>query len=100
MALTKDKISGYLFSKCFGLKKRFAKELVELFFEELRCSLENGEKVKLSGFGNFYLRSKKERPGRNPKTGAVIPIKARRVVMFRPGQRLKNRVEKTRTKLD
>ncbi|VFP78502.1 Integration host factor subunit alpha [Candidatus Erwinia haradaeae] len=100
MALTKDKISGYLFSKFFGLKKRFAKELVELFFEELRCSLENGEKVKLSGFGNFYLRWKKERPGRNPKTGVVIPIKARRVVMFRPGQRLKSCVEKTRPKLD
>ncbi|VFP87435.1 integration host factor subunit alpha [Candidatus Erwinia haradaeae] len=100
MALTKAKISEYLFVKCIGLRKRFAKELVELFFEEVRCSLENGEKVKLSGFGNFYLRCKKERPGRNPKTGASIPIKARRVVMFRAGQRLKSRVKNIIPKLD
>ena len=73
--------------------KRDAKELVELFFEEIRRALENGEQVKLSGFGNFDLRDKNQRPGRNPKTGEDIPITARRVVTFRPGQKLKSRVE-------
>jgi len=76
-----------------GLNKREAKELVETFFEEIRLSLATGEEVKLSGFGNFTLREKNERPGRNPKTGEEIPISARRVVTFRPGQKLKARVE-------
>ncbi len=76
-----------------GLNKREAKELVEMFFEEVRAALEAGDQVKLSGFGNFDLRSKNERPGRNPKTGEEIPITARRVVTFRPGQKLKARVE-------
>jgi len=76
-----------------GLNKREAKEFVELFFEEVRSALESGQDVKLSGFGNFVLRNKNERPGRNPKTGEEIPIKARRVVTFRPGQKLKARVE-------
>jgi integration host factor subunit alpha len=64
-----------------------------MFFEEVRLSLEEGGQVKLSGFGNFDLREKKQRPGRNPKTGEEIPISARRVVTFRPGQKLKARVE-------
>ncbi len=76
-----------------GLNKREAKELVEMFFEEVRSALEQGDQVKLSGFGNFDLRDKDERPGRNPKTGEEIPITARRVVTFRPGQKLKARVE-------
>jgi len=76
-----------------GLNKREAKEIVELFFEEIRCCLEENEQVKLSGFGNFDLRDKSQRPGRNPKTGEEIPISARRVVTFRPGQKLKARVE-------
>ena len=76
-----------------GLNKREAKELVEAFFEEVRLALEEGEEVKLSGFGNFVLRDKNQRPGRNPKTGEEIPITARRVVTFRPGQKLKSRVE-------
>ena len=76
-----------------GLNKREAKELVELFFEEIRQALELNEQVKLSGFGNFDLRDKRQRPGRNPKTGEEIPITARRVVTFRPGQKLKARVE-------
>ena len=77
MALTKAEMSEYLFDK-LGLSKRDAKELVELFFEEIRRALENGEQVKLSGFGNFDLRDKNQRPGRNPKTGEDIPITARR----------------------
>lgn len=92
MALTKAEMAEHLFVK-LGLNKRDAKELVESFFEEIREALESGEQVKLSGFGNFDLREKNERPGRNPKTGEDIPIKARRVVTFRPGQKLKSRVE-------
>ena len=92
MALTKADMAERLFDE-LGLNKREAKEMVELFFEEIRQSLENGRQVKLSGFGNFDLREKKQRPGRNPKTGEEIPISARRVVTFRPGQKLKARVE-------
>src|SRR5688572_2055814 len=92
MALTKAEIAEALFDQ-LGLNKREARELVDLFFEELRASLESGEQVKLSGFGNFDLRDKNQRPGRNPKTGEEIPISARRVVTFRPGQKLKARVE-------
>jgi len=91
-ALTKSEMADKLFEE-LGLNKREAKELVEQFFEEIRICLENNEQVKLSGFGNFDLREKGERPGRNPKTGEEIPITARRVVTFRPGQKLKSRVE-------
>ena len=92
MALTKADMAEYLFEE-LGLNKREAKEMVEMFFEEIRQALEDGRQVKLSGFGNFDLREKKQRPGRNPKTGEEIPISARRVVTFRPGQKLKARVE-------
>ena len=92
MALTKARMAETLFEE-LGLNKREAKELVELFFEEIRNMLAEGDDVKLSGFGNFVLRTKNERPGRNPKTGEEIPISARRVVTFRPGQKLKARVE-------
>ena len=91
-ALTKAEMAEKLFEE-LGLNKREAKEVVELFFEEVRTSLEENEHVKLSGFGNFDLRDKSQRPGRNPKTGEEIPITARRVVTFRPGQKLKARVE-------
>ena len=91
MALTKAQMAEALFDE-LGLNKREARELVDLFFEELRASLSSGEGVKLSGFGNFDLRDKSERPGRNPKTGEEIPITARRVVTFKPGQKLKSRV--------
>ncbi len=92
MALTKADMAECLFEE-LGLNKREAKELVELFFEEVREALESENNVKLSGFGNFTLRDKTQRPGRNPKTGEEIPICARRVVTFRPGQKLKQRVE-------
>ena len=91
-ALTKAEIAEKLFED-LGLNKREAKEIVEAFFEEIRTALEASEQVKLSGFGNFDLRDKRQRPGRNPKTGEEIPITARRVVTFRPGQKLKLRVE-------
>ena len=92
MALTKAEMAEKLYEE-LGLNKRDAKEIVEMFFEEVRAALEAGNQVKLSGFGNFDLRDKNERPGRNPKTGEEIPISARRVVTFRPGQKLKARVE-------
>jgi integration host factor subunit alpha len=92
MALTKAGMAERLFEE-LGLNKREAKEMVEAFFEEVRRALVAGSQVKLSGFGNFDLRDKNERPGRNPKTGEEIPISARRVVTFRPGQKLKTRVE-------
>ena len=92
MALTKADMVEQLFEE-LGLNKREAKDLVEMFFEEVRGALEQGRQVKLSGFGNFDLRYKNQRPGRNPKTGEEIPICARRVVTFRPGQKLKSRVE-------
>ena len=92
MALTKADIADRLFDEV-GLNKREAKEFVDAFFEAIKEALEGGENVKLSGFGNFQLREKNQRPGRNPKTGEEIPISARRVVTFRPGQKLRARVE-------
>ena len=92
MALTQADMAEGLFNE-MGLNKKEARELVHLFFQELRASLAVGEQVKLSGFGNFDLRDKVARPGRNPKTGEEIPITARRVVTFRPGHKLKVRVE-------
>ncbi len=92
MSLTKADIAESLFNEV-GLNKREAKEFVDAYFETIRAALEDGENVKLSGFGNFQLREKNQRPGRNPKTGEEIPISARRVVTFRPGQKLRARVE-------
>ena len=91
-ALTKADLAEQLFDQ-LGLNKREAKEVVELFFEEISRSLEDNVQVKLSGFGNFELKEKKERPGRNPKTGEGVRISARRVVTFHAGQKLKARVE-------
>ena len=93
MTLTKAELADLLFEKV-GLNKREAKDMVEAFFEEIRGALERGESVKLSGFGNFHLRDKPQRPGRNPKTGEEIPISARRVVTFHASQKLKAMVEK------
>jgi integration host factor subunit alpha len=75
------------------LNKPDAKEMVEGFFEEIRFALEHGQHVKLSGFGNFTLRDKLQRPGRNPKTGEEIPVAARRVVTFKSGLKLKTKIE-------
>ena len=92
MALTKADLAATLFDEV-GLNKREAKEFVDAWFESIKVALEAGDHVKLSGFGNFQLRDKGQRPGRNPKTGEEIPITARRVVTFRPGQKLRARVE-------
>ncbi len=93
--ITKIDITENLIEK-YQLPKNEAKKVVENFFEEVRISLESGHDVKLSGFGNFELRDKSSRPGRNPKTGDVVPVSARRVVTFKPGQKLRARVEKTK----
>jgi integration host factor subunit alpha len=93
-SLTKAELAELLFEQV-GLNKREAKDMVETFFDEIRNALERGEAVKLSGFGNFQLRDKPQRPGRNPKTGEEIPITARRVVTFHASQKLKGMVETT-----
>lgn len=90
--LTKAELTELLYEQV-GLNKREAKEMVETFFEEICSALERGEMVKLSGFGNFQLRDKPQRPGRNPRTGEEIPITARRVVTFHASQKLKSMVE-------
>lgn len=92
MALTKNDMMERLVETLdFG--RRDAKLVVDQFFEEIKDALARGEVVKLSGFGNFDLRDKNERPGRNPKTGESIPVTARRVVTFKSGQKLKGMVE-------
>lgn len=96
MTLTKADIADRLAEK-FNLDRQEAKVLVELFFEEIRVALEKGEPVKLSGFGNFTIRDKNSRPGRNPKTGESVDISARRVVTFRPGIKFRERVEQNLT---
>lgn len=91
--LTKADLAKHLDEE-IGLTNREAKEIVELFFKYISDALINGQQVKLSGFGNFTLHDKKERPGRNPRTGEEVPVTARRVVTFHSGQKLKARVEK------
>ena len=91
MTVTKMELANLLFDE-LGLNKREAKEFVELFFEEIRSALENGDNVKFCGFGRFSVRDKPQRPGRNPKTGEAIPVSARRVVTYKPSQKTKDRV--------
>nr|WP_317204565.1 integration host factor subunit alpha [Janthinobacterium sp.] len=90
--LTKAELAELLFEHV-GLNKREAKDLVDAFFDEISDALARGEAVKLSGFGNFQLRDKGSRPGRNPKTGEVVTIAPRRVVTFQPSQKLKGAAE-------
>ena len=91
-ALTKADLAEMLFDD-LGLNKREAREIVEMFYAEISEALDKNDNVKISGFGNFELREKKSRPGRNPKTGEEVAISARRVVTFKPGQKLRSRVE-------
>lgn len=92
MALTKFDIVKNLNDE-IGLNKREAKELVDSFFKNIKKLLSQGQEVKLSGFGNFQLKNKPSRPGRNPRTGENVEITARRVVTFKPGQKLKESVK-------
>ena len=91
-ALTKAQMVERLVDEV-GFNQREASEIVAQFFEEIAGALASNEPVKLSGFGNFMLRDKGERPGRNPGTGEVFPIAARRVATFRAGQKLRARME-------
>jgi len=93
MTLTKADLAKNLDEE-IGLTNREAKEIVELFYQFIADALIKGQQVKLSGFGNFTLHDKRERPGRNPRTGEEVPVTARRVVTFHSGQKLKARVEK------
>ena len=92
MTITKDSLVEMIHNEV-GLNKREAKELIECFFEQIKASLENGNDIKFSGFGNFILRKKSPRPGRNPKTGEEVTISERRVVTFKSGLRLKSKLE-------
>ena len=96
--MTKADLVEMLFNR-MGMNKRDAKDMVDAFFDEIRAALESGRTVKLSGFGNFQLRDKAQRPGRNPKTGEEIAITARRVVTFHASQKLKEVVAKTHPSL-
>jgi integration host factor subunit alpha len=90
--LTKAELAELLFER-LGLNKRESKDMVEAFFEIIHASLVTGQDVKLSGFGNFNIRRKAPRPGRNPRTGESIPIKARNVVTFHASHKLKGIVQ-------
>jgi integration host factor subunit alpha len=92
MTLTKAEIADHLFT-ALNIPRLMAKEIVDQTFEEIRYALEHGQSVKLSSFGNFELRNKLPRPGRNPRTGEEKLISARRVVTFKAGQKLKAKVE-------
>lgn len=91
-ALTKAQLSDLLFDQV-GLNKRESKDLVDAFFELLAQGLMEGKDVKITGFGNFQIREKSPRPGRNPRTGEEVPIAARRVVTFHPSTKLKEQVQ-------
>ena len=93
MSITKAELAVSLHEE-LGLNKRESKEFIEHFFETVKASLEEGNSVKLSGFGNFGLRDKPARPGRNPKTGEEIAISARRVVTFKASQKVKEAIDK------
>jgi len=91
MTLTKLELANDLMGT-LGIKKEASKKLVDIFFEELRSTLEQGQQIKLSGFGRFELRDKPSRPGRNPKTGEDVTITPRRVVTFKAVHKLRDRV--------
>ena len=99
MTLTKSDIVKNLNDE-IGLNKREAKELVDSFFENIKKLLSQGQEVKLSGFGNFQLKNKSSRPGRNPRTGEDVEITARRVVTFKSGQKLKKSLKTLTSEYD
>ena len=91
-ALTKAQLAEMLFDR-IGLNKRESKDMVDAFFDLICTSLIEGNDVKISGFGNFQIRTKAPRPGRNPRTGESIPIHARRVVTFHASHKLKEQLQ-------
>ncbi len=92
MTITKNSLVNLLHDEV-GLNKREAREFIETFFEAIKLELESGNDVKISGFGNFNLRDKAARPGRNPKTGQDVTISERRVVTFKSGLKLRSKLE-------
>ena len=90
--LTKADLAELLFER-LGLNKRESKDMIDAFFDLIADSLVNGSDVKISGFGNFQIRTKAPRPGRNPRTGEAIPIEARRVVTFHASHKLKEQIQ-------
>ena len=91
-ALTKAHLADLLFEQ-IGLNKRESKDLIDAFFDQMVACLVDGDDVKISGFGNFQIRTKAPRPGRNPRTGQAIPIQSRRVVTFHASQKLKDQIQ-------
>ncbi|NCN70419.1 MAG: integration host factor subunit alpha [Rhodoferax sp.] len=91
-ALTKAQLADLLFEQ-IGLSKRESKDMIDAFFSLIATSLVDGTDVKITGFGNFQIRTKAPRPGRNPRTGEAIPIAARRVVTFHASQKLKGQIQ-------
>jgi integration host factor subunit alpha len=91
-ALTKAQLAELLFDR-IGLNKRESKDMIDAFFDLISKKLVDGEDVKISGFGNFQIRTKAPRPGRNPRTGQSIPIEARRVVTFHASHKLKEQIQ-------
>jgi integration host factor subunit alpha len=98
--MTKAEIIDAVYEKVGGFSKKEAAEVVEAVFDTMKDVLAEGEKIKISGFGNFVVRAKKERIGRNPQTGAPIPISSRRVLTFKPSQVLKTVLNPNRTDED
>lgn len=97
-ALTKAQLADLLFDQ-IGLNKRESKDMIDAFFDLISSSLIEGSDVKISGFGNFQIRTKAPRPGRNPRTGESIPIQARRVVTFHASHKLKEQIQNEGAKL-
>ena len=91
-ALTKAQLADLLFEQ-IGLNKRESKDMIDDFFDLIAASLVDGTDVKITGFGNFQIRTKAPRPGRNPRTGEAIPIEARRVVTFHASHKLKEQIQ-------
>jgi len=91
-ALTKAQLADLLFEQ-IGLNKRESKDMIDAFFDLIAQSLVNGTDVKISSFGNFQIRTKAPRPGRNPRTGKSIPIEARRAVTFHASHKLKEQIQ-------
>ena len=88
--MTKAEIIDCVYDQVGGFSKKESAEVVEAVFDTMKETLARGDRVKISGFGNFVVREKKQRIGRNPQTGEPIPISARRVLTFKPSQVLKN----------
>jgi len=90
--LTRQDLALALFDRCGGMSRREAKKIVDAVIDELVATLVEGETLKLHGFGSFLVRDKHERAGRNPRTGAPVPIEGRRVVVFKASPNMKEAI--------